>query len=77
MLVAVIVLRSGKVVGERAMPCDVVELVALMFGQADRTPPRDLAILAERLNLQVRGLGLQARRVAVHNVDLGTFAQAK
>ncbi|MBX3062886.1 MAG: ATP-binding cassette domain-containing protein [Anaerolineae bacterium] len=70
---AVIVLRSGKVVGERAMPCDVAELVALMFGQEIERSPRDLAI-RERLVLQVRGLGLQARRVAVHDVDLDVRA---
>lgn len=66
----VIVLRQGKVIGERAMPCPISELVAMMFGQAIERTERP-AMHAEKVVLQVSDLSAQGRRLQVRSINLG------
>jgi simple sugar transport system ATP-binding protein len=69
----VVVLRQGQVVGEKALPCPISDLVALMFGQAiDRTPRPSMQ--GSAVTLALTGLSVQGRRLTVRNVDLAVHA---
>ncbi|MCZ7543570.1 MAG: ATP-binding cassette domain-containing protein [Anaerolineae bacterium] len=65
----VAVLRQGRLVGVREMPCATVEMVAMMFGQALARTPRPPAILGDPV-LQTQGLTVRATRLALEGLNL-------
>lgn len=69
----VYVLRQGRVIGNRTMPCSTAELVALMFGgDIERTPRPPLP--RHEVVLSVRNLSISARRMAVRGLSLDVCA---
>ncbi len=65
----VTVIRAGRVVGERALPCPADELVELMFGDlvvSSARPPVEIGAPA----LRVSGLAAGTGRQAITGVDL-------
>ncbi len=69
----VYVLRQGKVVGQRTMPCPTAELVKLMFGQHLERTPRP-AFERGNVVLNVEGLSIPGRRLIVRDVNLDVYA---
>jgi general nucleoside transport system ATP-binding protein len=69
----VYVLRHGKVVGHRTMPCSTAELVKLMFGQHIERTPRP-PVERGSCVLRVEGLKVPGRRLVVSDVSLEAYA---
>ncbi len=69
----VIVLRQGKVVGERQMPCTTTELVGLMFGQPIERTPRPTAERGSMV-LEVQRLSVPDERLVVRDATLEVHA---
>jgi simple sugar transport system ATP-binding protein len=73
------VLRAGRLVGERAMPAPIGDLVALMFGDlhTQAVPPAmqpDHAVVSRRPALRIERLSIPARRFMVRDVSLTAYA---
>ncbi|CAG0955427.1 MAG: ATP-binding cassette domain-containing protein [Anaerolinea sp.] len=69
----VLVLRAGKLVGERAMPISAGELVTLMFGQSLERKPRPPAPKGDAI-FEAAHLTILTRRLTVHDLSLKAHA---
>lgn len=68
---AVVVLRTGRLVGTREMPATKSELVQLMFGQELTTQPRDPVDLTQApVVLDVRNAHIHDKRLDMQGINL-------
>jgi simple sugar transport system ATP-binding protein len=65
----VFVVRSGKIVGQKAIPCPTDELVELMFGQVPERSQRPTFPMGE-LALEIRDLSIATYRLDMGNLNL-------
>ena len=65
----VFVVRSGKIVGEKSIPCPTDELVELMFGQVPERSERPAFPLGDAA-LEIRDLSISTYRLDVENLNL-------
>lgn len=65
----VFVLRDGKMIGDRSIPCPNEELVELMFGEVPERSLRSAFTLGE-LALEVRDLSVSTYRLDVEDLNL-------
>ncbi len=63
------VLRRGKLVGEKVVPCPIAELVELMFGKVIERQTRPSIVCGAPV-LQVKNLSVASHRLTVENLSL-------